>query len=97
MISFIRYLKNTKLAIGQIKNGEWIAHVNGCDGQIYSAHRNGHVLWIANGPFFCEIVEMDGVICKKAFGFILRHVVWWAGARKLRGVKAIPPAPNLDN
>jgi len=97
MISFIRYLKNTKLVIRQIRNGEWIPRVNGCDGEIYSASRNGHKLWLANGAFFCEVVEVDGVKCKKAFGLILRHVVWWAGARKLRGVKTIPPTPKLDD
>jgi len=97
MISFIRYLKNTKLVLRQIRNGEWIPHVNGCDGKIYSAHRNKHRLWLANGPFFCEIDEVDRVRCKKAFGTILRHVVWWAGARKLRGVKTTPPTPKLDD
>lgn len=97
MFSFIRYLKNTKLVIGQIRNGEWIPRINGCDGQIYSAHRNRHKLWLANGPFFCEVIEIDGVRCKKAFGIILRHVVWWAGARKLRGVKTAPPTPDLDS
>ena len=97
MVNFIRYLKNTKLVIIQIKRGEWVARVNGIDGLIYSAHRNGHKLWLANGAFFCEIVEVDEVKCKKAFGLILRHVVWWAGARKLRGVKKTPPTPKLDD
>jgi len=54
------------------------------DGVIYTARRENYRLWLANGPFFCEIDEFNEEKCKPAFGFIWRHYVWWAAARRLK-------------
>jgi hypothetical protein len=70
--------QRARLVIQQIKNGEWIPRYNDIDSGHLTAHRNGVELWIGNGAWFCDIKETN------AFGYVFRHYVWWAAARKLK-------------
>ncbi len=81
---FALRFKNAKTVIRQIKNGEWIPRMNGIDRSHYTAHRDGHILWMANGAFFCDLKDRDSYDDLMAFGLIWRHWVWWAAARKLK-------------
>ena len=82
--NFRLQFNNARNAVRQIKDGEWIPRYNSIDREHYSAYRNGHKLWLANGAFFCEIDEVNEFRCKPAFGLIFRHYVWWAAARELK-------------
>lgn len=87
---FILKFKNAKAVVRQIQSGEWDAIVNVIGGEIYTAERNGYRLWLANGPFFCEIDEFNGEKCAPAFGLVWRHYVWWMAARNIRLKKHVP-------
>ena len=69
---------NARTAIDQLKRGEWEFCYNPLTKHCCVAHRGELELWVGNGAFFCDI---NG---KNAFGFILRHWVWWAAARNGR-------------
>jgi hypothetical protein len=70
--------QRSRLVIQQIKNGEWIPEYNNISGDHLTAHRNGVELWIGNGACFCDIEQAN------VFGYVFRHYVWWAAARKLK-------------
>ncbi|QHQ14555.1 hypothetical protein GMW39_00840 [Pectobacterium parmentieri] len=82
--NFVLRFKNARKVINQIKAGEWVPRLNTTDGEHYTAHREGRMLWIANGAFFCDLKEPDDYEDLMAFGLIFRHWVWWAAARKLK-------------
>lgn len=82
--NFITRFNNAKKCVKQIKNGEWNKRINAIDGNVYTAHRDGYRLWLANGSFFCEIEEFNGEKCQPAFGLLFRHYVWFAAARSLK-------------
>lgn len=77
--------RNARAVVQQIRRGEWEPQLSHPNGQIYVAVRGGRELWLANGGWFCDVDETN------AFGLVLRHYVWWCGARRL----ARPPIPNL--
>lgn len=69
--------KNSRAVIGQIRAGEWVPLWNRLDCSYITAERDGKALWLGNGPFFCDVSNLN------AFGLLLRHYVWYAAARKL--------------
>jgi hypothetical protein len=73
-----RHYANSRIAIQQIRSGEWDFRFNDISDTCCTAHRDGLTLWVGNGGFFCEI---EG---RRAFGLLFRHYVWWAAARKAR-------------
>jgi len=83
--------KNAQIVIQQLKNGEWEFHYNRLVGRCCTAHREGRGLWVSNGAWF---VDVDGT---NAFGFVFRHWVWWAAARKarLQADKRLRPVSNV--
>ncbi|MFT8211546.1 MAG: hypothetical protein ACMZI0_15015 [Symbiopectobacterium sp.] len=82
--NFALRFRNARAAIRQIKNGEWEPRLNTTDNYHYTAYRCGHMLWMANGPFFCDLKDPHSYEDLMAFGLICRHWVWWAAARKLK-------------
>lgn len=76
--------KNAKKVISQIRAGEWVPIIHDHDRHCYTARRKGRMLWLANGPFFCDLKHPDSYEDLKAFGLIFRHWVWWAAAGKLK-------------
>ena len=92
--NFIQHYKNASLCIEQIKNKEWeLSSPNIFDGEIYTAHRNGQYLWLANGGFFTDIEVILGK-GKNYFGYFWRHYVWWFGVKKYLLKK--PEVPILE-
>lgn len=76
--NFIQRWRNAKAVARQIRNNEWKFYYNNIEKICCTARRNDHELWVANGGFFCDVDN------KNAFGFLFRHYVWWAAARKAR-------------
>ena len=74
---FYKQWLNSKAVVKQLRNDEWQFKYNDLAGHCCTTERNGVVLWIANGAWFC-VIETD----PKAFGLIFRHYVWWAAARR---------------
>ena len=72
----MRTFKNAKAVIEQIRNGEWEFLYNPLSQKHCRAEREGRVLWISNGSWYCDVDDCN------AFGLLFRHWVWWAAARK---------------
>lgn len=97
------YIENTKIrwansrkVVGEIKRGEWECE-RVIDGIVYKIQRksDGLILWVANGPFF---LAKDHGFAKRnnIFGYIFRHYVWWAAARKLKKNKEFFKGEKVD-
>lgn len=91
MKNFLRRYKNSRIAVQQIRAGEWVPKYNSISREHITAHRGCLELWIGNGSWFCDI-ERD-----MYFGLFWRHYVWWAAARKLKrnADKSIDKVPSL--
>tara|TARA_R110002072_G_scaffold248548_1_gene407528 strand:- start:744 stop:1064 length:321 start_codon:yes stop_codon:yes gene_type:complete len=76
-------LKNANAVIRQLRAGEWIFEVDSENRDCYVAERSGYQLWVASGPFHCEVkkISREDQGRTVAFGPMLRHYVWWAAAR----------------
>lgn len=72
--NFKKRLKNANAVIAQLKAGEWEFKYNPISKDCITAHRNGRELWVGNGGFSCDVDESN------AFGYLLRHYVWWKAA-----------------
>lgn len=83
--------RNARAVIAQIRAGEWKFHYNPIARRCLTATRGGKVLWVGNGPFFCDM--RDG---EPAFGLILRHWVWYAAVRKERARVKAANIPNME-
>jgi len=95
MLKIFTHFKNARKVVAQIKGGEWDSGVYSIEGEVYGAILNGYRLWLANGPFFCDINQYQDEKCQPAFGLIFRHYVWWAAARKLKSPAKVKHIPNL--
>ena len=83
--NFIQRYKNAKKIIEQIKRSEWIPDYNYISQEHLTADRDGLILWIGNGSFFCEIEKNKyNPLDQKYFGLFWRHYVWWSAARRLK-------------
>jgi len=82
--NFSLRFRNAKKVINQIKAGEWVPVIDEKSNIYYAAHTDGHMLWLANGAYFCDLRHPDSLVDLKAFGLIFRHWVWWAAARNLK-------------
>lgn len=95
MLKTFIHFKNARKVVSQIRSGEWDAGVCLIDGEVYGTRLNGYKLWLANGPFFCDIKWYQYENCQPAFGLLFRHYVWWAAARKLKKRFEIGHIPRL--
>ena len=88
MRNFVQRFRNAQKVIEQIKRGEWMPIWNPYSRKHLTAHRDGLVLWLGNGAFFCDISGNQFFHCdarlNNYFGLFWRHYVWFAAARKLR-------------
>ena len=88
MRNFVQRFRNAQKVIEQIKRGEWRPIWNPYSRKHLTAHRDGLVLWLGNGAFFCDISGNQFFHCdarlNNYFGLFWRHYVWFAAARKLR-------------
>lgn len=75
MNAFMRHYHNAKICVAQIKRGEWTPSWNPLSRSYITAERSGRELWLANGPWFCDIDN------KNYFGLLWRWRVWWASRR----------------
>lgn len=78
--NFLQRYRNARLAVQQIRAGEWKPRYNSICDEYVTAERNGMELWLGNGALSCEIRGGQG----KYFGWFWRHYVWWAAARRLK-------------
>jgi len=90
---FVTRYRNARKAITQIKSGEWTPEWNSLVGAHLAANRGDLVLWLGNGPFFCDIMRCG--CCGKYFGRFWRHWVWWAAARRLKKSADYMRTPEL--
>ncbi|MFP1749211.1 hypothetical protein [Lonsdalea quercina] len=81
--NFALRFRNAKVVINQIKSGEW-SEKDLFSGVLYAVYRDGRKLWLANGSFFCDLVDPETNEHIGAFGLIWRHWVWFSAARKLK-------------
>lgn len=96
--NFLLRFKNARIAIQQIRNGEWKPVWSEFSAEHLTAVRGDMRLWIGNGAFFCEINRGDKDSGPGALGLVWRHYVWWAAAwkfkrkadRQEKGKKEIP-------
>lgn len=92
MKDFIQQYKNAKKAIEQLRAGEWVAYIHSGDTSPNTLRREGLKLWVANGCFFCEIVDESNNDLGY-FGYFWKHYVWLAAARKIVRAYRKPVAP----
>ena len=95
MLKTFIHFKNAKKVVSQIRSGEWDAGTYSIDGEVFVSRLNGYELWLANGPFFCDIKKYRHEVCQPAFGLLFRHYVWWSAARKLKKRFEIGHIPRL--
>lgn len=88
LLPIVIRFKNARKAIEQIKNGEWVPRPNSMmRGVVTAYNKEGSlVLWLGNGPFWCDInrAGLSERESNNCFGLFWRHWVWWAAARKLK-------------
>jgi len=73
-----RQWKNSNAIIKQLNNDEWKFIYNPLTRGCCDAEKDGLVLWVSNGAWFCEIQRQYPL----PIGLIFRHYVWWMAARK---------------